>query len=289
MKITEYPSVSEVNNSTVFIIDGDNGTKKITADDLRYALFNDIPEMHRNIFRGKPLGSSFTTEQKTAVQNGTFDDLWIGDYWTINGIDYVIADMDYFYGKGIHDSVTQGFQTHHLVIVPRNQMYKDKYDDSMENYNGSYIRTSGLNNAKTTITNAFSSNIISFPDLLINSIGDSSVSRSSIWVYNCTVELLSEYMVFGTLYLSVMNGALTLFNSSSAIISNMNCDQIAIFRLCPSFIKSRHSTDSTSTSSWWLRDNGYSGRASMVGANGNSSVTINISKTAGVRPFFCIG
>lgn len=38
-------------------------------------------EMHRNIFRGKELGTSVTSSQLAAIQNGTFDDLYVGDYW----------------------------------------------------------------------------------------------------------------------------------------------------------------------------------------------------------------
>ena len=51
---------------------------------------------HRMIYRGKNLGTSFTTEQSQAVQNGTFTDMYVGDYWVINGKTRRIGDIDYF-------------------------------------------------------------------------------------------------------------------------------------------------------------------------------------------------
>ena len=41
---------------------------------------------HNSIYRGKNLGSSVTQEQWNAIEAGTFDDLYIGDYWVIGGV-----------------------------------------------------------------------------------------------------------------------------------------------------------------------------------------------------------
>lgn len=51
------------------------------------------PEMHRNIFRGKHLGESITEEQLEVIRDGSFADLYVGDYWEINGVKYRIADI----------------------------------------------------------------------------------------------------------------------------------------------------------------------------------------------------
>ena len=48
---------------------------------------------HNSIFRGKNLGTSITSEQWSAISSGTFDDLFIGDYWVINGMRF-----DFQYG-----------------------------------------------------------------------------------------------------------------------------------------------------------------------------------------------
>lgn len=43
---------------------------------------------HNSIFRGKNLGSTITDAQYTAISTGTFDDLFVGDYWdfVIDGV-----------------------------------------------------------------------------------------------------------------------------------------------------------------------------------------------------------
>ena len=69
---------------------------------------------HNAIFRGKDLGSSYTSAQADAIDAGIFDDLFIGDYWTINDKVYRIAGFDLFLGIGDSAPLTK----HHAVIVP---------------------------------------------------------------------------------------------------------------------------------------------------------------------------
>ena len=80
---------------------------------------------HNSIFRGKYLGSSVTAAQYAAIKAGTFDDLFIGDYWTINGINWRIAAFDYYLGTG-----STALATHHAVIVPDTGLDAQKMNDS---------------------------------------------------------------------------------------------------------------------------------------------------------------
>jgi hypothetical protein len=41
---------------------------------------------HSSIYRGKYLGDTYTDAQKEAIANGSFDGLFVGDYWRINGV-----------------------------------------------------------------------------------------------------------------------------------------------------------------------------------------------------------
>lgn len=52
---------------------------------------------HNMVYRGKALGTSVTSEQWAAIKAGTFKDLYLGDYWSIGGVDYIIAAFDYWY------------------------------------------------------------------------------------------------------------------------------------------------------------------------------------------------
>ena len=68
---------------------------------------------HNCIYRGKNLGSSVTAAQYSATAAGTFDNLFIGDYWIIDGITWRIAAFDYWFGYG-----DTRCTTHHILVVP---------------------------------------------------------------------------------------------------------------------------------------------------------------------------
>ncbi len=81
---------------------------------------------HNSIFRGKWLGAYPTNEQLESINNGSFNDLFIGDYWydssIANGLIWRIAACDYYYGLG-PEAVT----THHLIIVPDYNVSRSAY------------------------------------------------------------------------------------------------------------------------------------------------------------------
>lgn len=202
MKITEYPSVTDLVDNNVFPLDGPAGTKIIAKSDLMYALFDSIPEMHSQIFRGKSLGSTFTSSQKEAISNGTFHDLWLGDYWTISGNTYQIVDFDYYYGD--HG---RGTLIHHVVVMPREVLDDTPTAFSTDNvsfaYSSSALRNStALNNSKSIINSAFgSSNILTFKDNCIFAIrfvgtGDDSVYCDRDYI-DMTIEIPAYYHLAG--------------------------------------------------------------------------------------------
>lgn len=277
MKITEYPSATDITDNNVFIIDGDNGTKKIAAEDLRYALFNDIPEMHRNMFRGKNLGNIFTTAQKTAVQNGTFDDLWVGDYWSIGGIDYRIVDIDYFYNRGNPKN-----SSHHLVIMPDQNMYKyvANTDSNGVGYEGTNLWKSGLNAAMSTINNAFQSSVLSTTVWHETSRNSSNIATAYRWA-TITVDIPSSFMLFGAL------------NSSgpinSTVIAGPFTEILAAMRIKPELVVPDNTllSGADNTASWTSSSvNGYTGLC-VANTYGNPGIAV-FHNALGVRPFFCI-
>ena len=73
---------------------------------------------HNSIYRGKSLGTSVSDAQWASIQAGTFDDMFIGDYWTINNVRWVIAHFDYYYNIG-----DTNFGTHHVCVVPYTNLY----------------------------------------------------------------------------------------------------------------------------------------------------------------------
>ena len=123
MKIKDFAKVSDVRGDDVFIHDGERGTKTIKASDLPYALFEDLPLMHKNVFRGKNLGTRMTADQIARVRDGSFKDLWIGDYWASDGMPWRIVDINYW---NVHNALT----IPHLVIMPDRSLYKQSMYDN---------------------------------------------------------------------------------------------------------------------------------------------------------------
>lgn len=226
---------------------------------------------HNSIYRGKALGATVTADQWAAISDGTFDDLWIGDYWTIGGVNYRIAAFDYYYQTG-----DTACTIHHVTIVPDANMYTHVMNDSNVTtgaYIGSKMYASGLNSAKTTINNAFgSSHILNHRQHLQNATTDGYASAGS-W-YDSTVELMTEQNVYGCkIFGNCING--TTFPNNYTVDKS----QYPLFRHRPDMISNRQ---------WfWLRDVASAGGFCGVGDNGNAGGT-GSSFVAGVRPAFSI-
>lgn len=277
MKITLYPSVQNVTNSDVFLVDGTEGTKIITAGELTSSLLELLPpENHRTIFRGKNLGDMFTTDQKAAIQNGTFKDLWLGDYWEIGGKKYRIADINYFYG-----CQQPSEKTNHLVIVPDLTMYKhamDNSDTTSGGYLGSTMHEIGLSSAITTISGVFGeTNVLTNKEYVSTSVSNGIVSSCEVALLKAC--LMSERMVYGhSIFSSPLNK--DGVSDNFGVLCPYDKTQFALFTAQPMFI--------TSDNYYWLRDvvsSEYFARVDRYGKTlwGRSSLSY------GVRPYFCIG
>ncbi len=285
MKITDYGKVTSLANENVFVLDGPDGTKGILASDLAQALLNILPvdnlmdvvkgelapEMHRNIFRGKYLGSSVTAAQKAAIKAGTFDDLYVGDYWTIGGVNWRIVDINYWMRCGDTD-----FTTPHLVIMPDNKLYTAQMNETNitnGGYVGSLMYTTNLETAKTTIANAFGDMVLTHREYLTNAVTNGYASAGA-W-YDSTVELPNEIMMYGS-YVHTPAGDGSVIPTRYTI----NKSQLALFKLVPKFIHNRDY--------FWLRDVVSAALFAIVDDSGYANY-YSASGSCGVRPVFAIG
>lgn len=227
---------------------------------------------HNGIYRGKSLGSSVTQAQWNAISAGTFDDLYVGDYWTIGGVNWRIAAFDYYYNCG-----DTNFTKHHAVIVPDTALYTHAMNDTNITtgaYVGSKMYTEGLDQAKTTINNAFgSSHVLSHRIYLSNATSDGKASAGA-WA-DSTVDLMCEHMVYGC-------GVFSPVSDGSTVPNNYRVEksQLPLFAHNPRMIGIR--------SMWWLRDVITSARFALVNATGDANYYA-ASTALGVRPAFCIG
>ena len=278
MKITEYPEITAFTADNILLADGDDGTKKINAVNAVLAAlgFHSVHN-HRQIFRGKNLGTSVTTEQKTAIENGTFTDLWLGDYWEINGVKWRIADFDYWYGTGDTE-----FTSHHLVIMPDTNLGTGAMNSSAVTtggYVGSQMYTANMATAKSTVTGTFSEMVLMHREYLISTV-TSGYPSAGTWT-DSTIELPNEPMIFGSsIYTPSGDGSINVKRYTAS------ATQLALFRVCPQFINKPDGA--TARISYWLRDvvNATSFvRVSSYGAPQDTSAT----QSYGVRPVFAIG
>lgn len=270
-KIVDYPAADRVAKDDVFLLDGPQGTRKALASWAAVELAGLIsPINHCNVFRGKNLGGGVSSAQKAAIKDGSFDNLYIGDYWVINGVTWRIADMDYFLRCGDTE-----FGRHHLVIVPDTQLYTGKMNETHTTeggYVGSLMYREGLDQAKTTIATAFGDLVTTHRDYFCNAVSNGRPSGGA-W-FDSTVELMSERMVYG-------NAVFAPVSDGSTVPSNYTTckSQLALFRMAPRYVTNRQ---------WyWLRDvvsaTGFAG-VSYAGVAG----CYYAGTVGGVRPYFVI-
>lgn len=290
-KVTELTAFTTPTDSCLIPIHDGTGLKKITFANFRAKtvegteakiaplLFNNAGA-HNAIYRGKSLGSTVTTAQYAAIKAGTFDDLYIGDYWTIGGVNYRIAAFDYYFNSG-DTSCT----THHVVIVPDTCLYNAQmhntssggYEGGAANtttggYVGSDMYKSNLEQAKTTIKSAFSGHVLKHRIYLTNAVANGRASGGA-WC-DSEVDLMCEQMVYGS-------GIFSPVSDGSNVPANYRVEksQLPLFQHEPSRICNR--------ATWWLRDVITASHFAGVGGDGNATCNY-ASNSLGVRPAFCI-
>lgn len=226
---------------------------------------------HNMVYRGKALGTSVTSEQWAAIKAGTFKDLYLGDYWSISGMDYIIAAFDYWYKCG-----DTACNTHHAVVIPRSQLYTYKFNPTNTTeggYVGSDLYKNGLTQAKTTFNTAFgSAHILNHREYLVNAVTNGKPTGSD-W-YDSTVDLMNENMAYGGRQFSPMPDGTDPWNTCRNY--TIDKSQLPLFRLAPwmSFVRDQ----------WcWLRD--VVSAAGFADCHGNGTANCATASSAyGVWP-----
>lgn len=278
-KFADLEAILSVTGTEQMLIHDGNGVKVITVENLHKGLQTDIDSVrnvladgaaaHNCIYRGKNLGTSVTAEQYTAISSGKFTDLYIGDYWVINGVTYRIAAFDYYYNCG-----DTNFTKHHVVIVPDTSLYKAQMNTSnvtTGGYTGSAMYKSNLAQAKTTIKAAFgSAHVLTKRELLTNAVNGNTPSGWA-W-FDSDVELMNEVQAYGSVAWGAHDG-----NGYSVASGD---GQFPLFMFDRTKLHNRED--------YWLRDVVSAPYFSNVGSYGHAT-SGGASASFGVRPAFCIG
>ena len=240
-----------------------------TFDDVNAQIESTYSEgiSHNSVYRGKYLGDHVTDEQWDAIGDGSFRDLYIGDYWAINGINWRIAHFNYWLGTG-----DVKCNTNHVVIVPYgwvSTFNMNASDDTTGGYLNSEWYTTNRHFAVENIEADFgASHILSHRNFFSDAVSDGHASHG-MWV-DSTVDLMNEIMVCGSLVGSYLGK-----------YYEVGCDkfQLALFKYNP--------PSARMDVSYWLR--GVSTASSFV-AMGNFGLLdgFTASQILKIRPVFAI-
>ena len=240
---------------------------------------------HNSIFVDEDITSLYESgELYTRISNGTFDGLFVGMHFTAQydgkPVVFRIAGFDIYLNNG-----DTALTRHHAVIVPDSALCNAQMNASNTTegaYYGSKMRNEtilGSGGVDEKLTATFGSHLLSFRELLSNTMDPNSVSggypgykgASSNWAwYDSKSDLMSEVEVYG----SAICGS-SFFDVGTAKA------QLPLFALAPHLIN-------PGRFDWWLRAVVSSTRFADVGYNGGASCN-DASNTLGVRPRFLIG
>lgn len=271
----------------------DNGALMARVENIETAIVTEIegvPGVHNSHYRGKCLGNAVTDEQWAAIGAGTFDDLYIGDYWEISDIRYRIAAFDYYSGDAVNDH-NSAEQRHHITIVP-DLMDTTLYEmiiaggvsngyvnsDISKTYLGPYLDQVVMDFGKGHI-------MCNHPFLTTAVSAEGVSSQVFCWRY---IDLMNEHQVFG----SRING-MTIFGELNRVATT-DKSQLPLFMFRPDLIVARNIHEKTALYpqgkryQYWLRDVASPRGFCTVTANGVAGANRTEQSAGIIRPVFSI-
>lgn len=253
-------------------------TNKI--NNLRQIVVASNTGAHNAIYRGEDITDLFyngTLSQQIA--NGTFDDIFIGDYiiGQTSGRKYLVADINYRLNKYVTKKP-------HVLMIPEKIMGKSKMNNDMASTDGAYgesdMRITNLTPYREIIKNDFGVEHILEHENYFQNVVTNGYETEGKFYKKLEIELMNEIMVYGSnIYKNCMNGGNLSDNKT------MDKSQLALFRYRHDLIIALN--DEEEPDSYWLRDVCSSMDYAFVINSGIASNYI-ASNLGGVRPYFLI-
>ena len=276
---------------------------------------------HNSIFRGKNLGTEVTAAQYAAIADGSFTDMYIGDYWVINGRRYRIAHFDYYLNEPYQYPVDTSFEDangdtfpdgtmvynqtyHNIVLLPDHYMMLGNInteDTRSEFYGTCHYRLNERRQIISTLANDFGSDHLMywheyFP-VSMSKANDGYYRVSSWQAFVCQAELMSCEQIFG--YPAIYQG-IHPNQTSGSYHARQAGGRFQLFALAPSFkalCGNSGSADGGILQEVLLRDTvsvtedtnaGTVVYAEWRGAGMHMSTPYMTNPTSPLRPYFCI-
>lgn len=241
----------------------------------KLSIFNNAG-FKNSVFRGQYLGTSITAAQYNAISAGTFEDLYLGDYWNIGGHIWRIWGFNVFRRDGDSE-----LTTNHILLMPDDNYLKANGSDThyMKDSNdtsGGYKATKFFQTYAGQIYNEltpyFGSHILSHRELISNA---TSNGKASGWEWaSVTVGIPTEINIYG----SSVWGASEIAGTGYNIGVNKTVFPLAVVE--PSLIANREH--------WWLRDVVSASFFAHVHPAGFAYYFYASNPWIGVRPYILI-
>ena len=285
VRIQDFSENSKPDTNNDFLMTFNEGSEsKTRLKDAFYSLVPDGAQTHNNVFRGSNLGALNATHIAN-IQNGSFHDMFIGDYFNINDSKYIIAGINYKRRHG--DTMSLG---NHLVLMPSDWSktptqtlnpdgetvhYMQDTDTTAGGFANTKLYKTYLPQIQTKLESDFGDHLINFRTVVSTHVDDSGAPDQAEW-RDAKVAIPNEVMIYG----SVLNG-----NNKDGSWNNIGDEdsQLPLMRL------NDVERCNNRVGSFWLRDicsaSGFAYASGSGGAYWN-----NASATwSGVRAFFLIG
>lgn len=282
LKYDNQVETSTVIGTDMFMISRGGHYRKVHGQNLTWQvaqLQHDNSPLYgnkRNAVRGANLGDIITADQLANIRNGSFKNIWLGDYWLRNGIVWRIVDMDYWYGIGLPK-----FQQHHLVIMPDHPTDFRQTNYSPPGNAGWFytdIRQKGyLDDSEAKARTVFPNAMLAHQEYMSIRV-EQGMNVAGVWA-ETMLDIPNVYMIYG-------HGANTPKQNGNPAWYNMEHSSLQQFRLMN---LEQQFINPSPTSSYWLKD--------LVSMNGvflcvypdSRVVGLYSSHVLGVRPVFAVG
>lgn len=306
-RIKDLPALSP-GKDDVMVVDGASGVRKVPLGDLASLVgtVRGIAGFHNSVFRGANLKERWglsdhlavADEVKRRVADGSFDDLFVGDWWPApittefgtETVEIVLAGFD-VYMKSIYKYVPDEddyylLEDHHAVAVTRKHLTKShrmhsSYPIPSNGYIDCEINTVTLPKYGAALQTALNGHIIEICDTYAYDRDDSLANANApdlsgvmtSWDYGSDFHTLLTLLTERELY-----GAPAY--SSGPCEVGFETSQLPLFRLDPS---------AKITGSWyWLKDTASASYFCNCNYDGGAFYSY-CTNSGGVRPRFLIG
>ena len=134
-------------------------------------------QTHNATYRGQDLGS-FDETFAGDIENGTFNNMWVGDYFVVNNHTYKIAGFNYKCG---HEENTG--LTNHLIMIT--DVLSNQAMNSLNTTGGGFAKTNLFTNyfpqIESQLQTDFGNHLLTFKSYLSTSVDSSGAPNNGQW------------------------------------------------------------------------------------------------------------